>query len=54
MNAKKCEIFTLEGKDHKSIEVPIIGYKSFTNLPILDMPMMSDEKWNELTKRNPR
>lgn len=50
MNTMKLDTFTLKGKDHKTIEVPIIGYEPKTNLPILDMPMMSDERWNELCK----
>lgn len=54
MNTMKLEAFTLGGKDHKTMEVPIIGYEPKTNPPILDIPMMSDERWNELTKRNPR
>ena len=54
MNMMKLGTFTLEGKGHKTIEVPILGYEPKTNLPILDIPMMSDERWNELTKRNPR
>lgn len=51
MNMMKLETFTLKGKDHKAVEVPIIGYEPKTNFPILDMPMMSDERWNELAKK---
>ena len=51
MNTMKLETFTLEGKERKTVEVPIIGYEPKTNFPILDVPMMSDERWNELVKK---
>lgn len=48
MNTMKMETFTLGGKECRVIEAPIVGYDPKFNLPILDIPMMSDEKWNEL------
>ena len=48
MNTMKLETFTLGGKECRVIEAPIVGYDPKFNLPILDIPMMSDEKWNEL------
>ena len=48
MNTMKLETFTLSGKQCETIEAPIIGYDPKFNIPILDIPMMSDERWNEM------
>lgn len=37
-----------------SREYPVIGYvwnPAYGNVPLVDLPMMSDEKWNELAER---
>lgn len=47
MNTMKLETYTLGG-ECKVVEAPIVGYDPKFNLPILDIPMMSDERWNEL------
>lgn len=42
--------YSINGAENRTIEVDIVGHDPKFGLPILDMPMMSDEKWNELTK----
>ena len=48
MNTMKLETFTLGGKQCETIEATIVGYDPKFNIPILDIPMMSDERWNEM------
>lgn len=48
-SVKTYDMFS--GKECQSVVAPIIGYDPKFHLPILDIPMMSDEKWNELTEK---
>lgn len=52
MNTMKLETFTLGGKECQTVEAPIIGYDAKFSLPILDIPMMSDERWNEYCRES--
>lgn len=53
MNTMRLETFTLGSKEGRVVEAPVIGHDAKFSLHILDIPMMSDERWNELAKRNP-
>lgn len=38
-----------------SREYPVIGYvwsPMYGNVPLVDLPMMSDQRWNELAEQN--
>lgn len=49
METYKMKTFELiSGKECDIIEAHIIGYEPKYNLPIVDLPMMSDERWNEM------
>lgn len=52
MNTMKLETFTFGGKECKIVEAPIVGYDPKFNLPILDIPMMSYERWNEMCRES--
>ena len=40
--------YGVNGTENKTIEADIVGHDSKLGLPILDIPMMSDEKWNKM------
>lgn len=47
----KYELTThvINGESNKKIMADVVGYKD--GFPILEIPMMSDEMWNDLVKR---
>lgn len=47
MKNYELKAYSLIGEE-TNISVPISGYDEDMGLPILDIPMMSDERWNEL------
>lgn len=40
--------YSINGSENKTIAVDVSGYDPKYGLPILDIPMMSDETWNEM------
>ena len=49
----KYEIKTygVDGKEKGTLVAEVEGFDPKYNLPILDIPMMSDEKWNESCRK---
>lgn len=44
--------YGINGAENKTIMVDVVGHDPKFDLPILDIPMMSDERWMELCKEN--
>lgn len=42
---------TVNSNECRTIAVEVVGYDSKHNVPVMEVPMMSDEMWNELVKR---
>lgn len=47
----KLVAYGINGAKNKIVSANIIRYDIRFGLPVLDIPMMSDERWNELTKK---
>ena len=43
--------YGINGSEDKTIKANVVKRDAGFGVPILDIPMMSDEKWNELTKK---
>lgn len=42
---------TVNSNECRTIIAEVVGYDVKHNVPILEIPMMSDEQWEELAKR---
>lgn len=43
--------YGINGAEDKTIKANVVKRDVVSGIPLLDIPMMSDEKWNELTKK---
>ena len=47
----EVKTYDLNGEEKGTLTAEVEGFDPKYNLPILDIPMMSDEKWNELARK---
>ena len=47
----ELKAYTVNSKECRTITVPVVGFDVKHNAPIVEIPMMSDEQWEELAKR---
>lgn len=47
----ELKAYTVNSNECRTITAYVVGYDQKHNAHILDIPMMSDEMWNELAKR---
>ena len=47
----ELKAYTVNSNECRTITAAVVGFDATYNVPILEIPMMSDEMWNELAKR---
>ena len=47
----ELKAYTVNSNECRTIAVPVVGFDAKHSAPVLEIPMMSDELWEELANK---